>query len=323
MFPMSKANAAARPAVMEKGKGIRRHSLSRNIQLFLMASPVLIYLFIFHYLPMGGIIVAFKNYRYDKGIFGSDWAGLKNFKFFFSSNDALLVTFNTIAYNCAFIVLGTLISISVALLLNEIRSKSALKLYQTAMFFPHFLSWVIVSYIVYAFLSPRFGVVNQWIAELGLNKIDWYFSPDLWPYIIIGTGIWKALGVSVMINFAVLVGIDHSYYEAAAIDGASRWQMAKFISLPFLIPVTLIQFIMAVGHIFHSDFGLFYQVPQNSPMLYNTTSVIDTYVFRALTQLNQIGMGAAVGLFQAGVGFIIVLAANAVVKKIRSDSSLF
>jgi putative aldouronate transport system permease protein len=283
----------------------------------------MIYLFIFHYLPMGGIVVAFKDYRYDKGIFGSKWIGFENFAFFFRSNDAWMVTFNTIAYNMAFIVAGTVISVSVALLLNELRHKLFLKIYQTAMFFPHFLSWVVVAFIAYAFLSPTYGLLNQFLGTLGGGKINWYFKPEIWPYIMVSAGIWKALGVSVLINYAVLVGVDPSYYEAAAIDGASRWQMARYVSVPALIPVTLIQFILAIGHIFHSDFGLFYQVPQNSPILYSTTSVIDTYVFRALTQLNQIGMGAAVGLFQAVVGLLIVIGANAIVRKIRSDSSLF
>ncbi|WP_246067468.1 ABC transporter permease [Paenibacillus koleovorans] len=307
----------------KKTRGLPAINLSRNVQLFLLASPVMLFLIIFHYLPMAGVIVAFKKYRYDKGIFGSDWAGLDNFKFFFKSNDAWMVTFNTIAYNAAFIVLGILISIGIALLMNEIRNKSAMKVYQTAMFFPHFLSWVIVAYITYAFLSPSYGLMNQWLLAMDMKKINWYFTPDVWPYIIISAGIWKSVGVSILINYAVLVGVDQSYYESAAIDGASKWQMARFISIPFLIPVTMIQFILQIGHIFHSDFGLFYQVPQNSAILYSTTSVIDTYVFRALTQLNQIGMGAAVGLFQAVVGFIIVITANAIVRKIRSDSSLF
>ncbi|MBO9609641.1 MAG: sugar ABC transporter permease [Paenibacillaceae bacterium] len=296
---------------------------SRSIQLFILALPVLLYLLIFAYLPMGGVVVAFKDYRYDKGIFGSDWIGFSNFKFFFKSQDAFMVTFNTISYNLAFIVLGTIVSIFVALLLNEVRNKTAMKFYQTAMFFPHFLSWVVVAFITFAFLSTTNGLLNQLIAAFGSGKIQWYFKPGLWPYIIVLVGIWKSMGVSVLINYAVLVGVDHSYYEAAQLDGASKWQMARFVSLPFLIPINLILFIMAVGHIFHSDFGLFYQVPQNSPILYNTTSVIDTYVFRALMQTSDIGMGAAVGLFQAVVGFVIVICANAIVKKIRSDSSLF
>src|SRR5690554_4804142 len=210
---------------------------SRSIQLFVMASPVLIYLFIFKYLPMGGVIVAFKDYRYDKGIFRSAWVGFENFLFFFKSNDAFTVTFNTVAYNFTFIFLGMIIAILIALLLNELRNKSALKYYQTVMFFPHFLSWVVVAFIGYAFLSSTYGLVNQMLGVFGMEGKNWYFEPAVWPYIIVSSGVWKTLGLGVLINYAVLVGIDKSYYEAASIDGASKWQLAKFVSIPFLIPV--------------------------------------------------------------------------------------
>lgn len=272
---------------------------------------------------MGGVVLAFKDYRYDKGIFGSAWSGLTNFEFFFKSRDAFLVTFNTVAYNSVFIVLGTVVAIFVALMMNEVRSKLAIKVYQTTMFFPHFLSWVVVSFITYTFLSPAYGLLNQWVGKFGVEPANWYFMPAIWPFIIVFVELWKSMGVAVLINFAVLVGIDRSYYEAASIDGASRWQLAWHISLPALIPVTVILFILKVGHIFNADFGLFYQVTQNSPLLYDKTMVIDTYVFRALMQMNDIGMGAAVGLFQAVVGFIIVMIANTIVRKIRSDSALF
>jgi len=308
---------------MKTKVGKRSHYTARNVQLFLLASPVLIYLFIFAYLPMGGVIVAFKDYRYDKGIFGSAWAGFSNFEFFFKSRDAFMVTANTVAYNSVFIVLGTVVAIFVALLMNEVRSKLAIKVYQTTMFFPHFLSWVVVSFITYTFLSPTYGLLNQWVGKLGIEPTNWYFMPSIWPYFIVFVDLWKSMGMAVLINFAVLVGIDRAYYESASIDGASRWQLAWHISLPTLIPVTVILFILKVGHIFNADFGLFYQVTKNSPMLYDKTMVIDTYVFRALMEMNEIGMGAAVGFFQALVGFIIVIGTNAIVRKIRSDSALF
>lgn len=301
----------------------RSHHFARNVQLFVLASPVLVYLLVFQYLPMGGIVIAFKDYRYDKGIFGSSWSGFSNFEFFFKSRDAFMVTFNTVAYNSVFIVLGTAVAIVVAMLMNEVRSKFAIKVYQTTMFFPHFLSWVVVSFITYTFLSPAYGLLNQWVGLFGVEPANWYFMPSIWPYFIVFVDLWKSMGVAVLINFAVLVGIDRSYYEAASIDGASRWQLSWHISLPALIPVTVILFILKVGHIFNADFGLFYQVTKNSPMLYDKTMVIDTYVFRALMEMNEVAMGAAVGLFQALVGFIIVIVANTIVRKIRSDSALF
>jgi putative aldouronate transport system permease protein len=272
---------------------------------------------------LGGIVLAFKDFKYNLGIFGSPWNGLKNIEFFFKSNAALQVTINTLGYNLVFIIFGLLINIVVALLMNEIRSRNAIKVYQTAMFFPFFMSWVVVAFIVYAFLSPGYGILNQIIVSFGGKPGDWYTNPSIWPVVLFLSNTWKNMGYGVLLNYAVLVGIDISYYEAARADGASRLKMARHISIPFLVPITLIQVILATGRIFNSDFGLFYQVPQNSSLLYHATDVIDTYVFRALMYMNDIGMSTAIGLFQSFLGLILVIVVNKIVKSTSEDIALF
>jgi putative aldouronate transport system permease protein len=301
--------------------------LKRDIELLVLALPVLVYLFIFAYLPMGGVIVAFKDYRYDLGIWGSKWVNpiFKNFEFFFKSDRAFNITFNTLAYNFAFIIIGTILSLGVSLLLNEIRSKVAIKFYQTSMFLPYFFSWVVISFVLYAFISPAYGMANSLFQSLGLNTNNIYINAALWPFIILFVGEWKYLGYSVIINYAVLVGVDSSYYEAADVDGATRLQKAWHVSIPFLIPITVIQIILAVGRIFSSDFGLYYLVTQNSVRLYKVVDVIDTYIFRSVMSesTSDIGMGSAIGLFQSVIGFILVIVTNKIVRKINEEASLF
>lgn len=298
-------------------------TFKKDFQLWMLAMPVIIYMFLFMYLPIFGMVLAFKDYRYDLGIFGSEWNGFDNFRFFFESEAAFRVTFNTLAYNLTFIVIGMVVNVVVALLLNEVRKKWAIKYFQTTMFFPYFMSWVVVAFIVYAILSPGYGILNDIIVSLGGQKTNWYFKAEVWPYILTLSNIWKWMGYGVLINYAVLIGIDKSYYEAADIDGASRFQMATQISLPLLVPVILIQFILSMGRIFNADFGLFYQVTQDSPILYRTTDVIETYVFRTLMNMGDIGMGTAVGLYKSVCGLIIVLITNAIIKRVRKESALF
>lgn len=297
----------------------------RDFQLLILALPVMLYVFVFCYLPMAGIVIAFEDYRYDRGVFGSELIGFRNFEFFFKSDNAFNVTFNTLAYNLAFIVFGTLLSISVALLLNEVKNKTAIKIYQTSMFLPYFFSWVVVAFIVYAFISPSYGMANTFLSRLGVDTTNIYFSPPIWPFILLFVGEWKYLGYSVIINYTVLMGIDTSYYEAAEVDGASKLQRAWHISVPFLVPITVIQIIMAVGRIFSSDFGLFYQVTRDSSLLYSVTDVIDTYIFRAIMNPNNsdVGMGAAIGLFQSLVGFILVIITNTIVSKVNKEAALY
>jgi len=289
-----------------------------NISFILMFLPTYILLFMFAYLPMGGIIIAFKDYNYADGIFGSRWNGFDNFKYFFTSNDATMLVRNTVLYNVVFIALGMVCAVGLAVILNEVTSKIALKYYQTTMILPYFMSWVIVAYIFYVFLDPNYGILNKTF-NLG---ISWYTEKAYWPFILVFANIWKKIGMDSIIYYAALMGIDPSLYEAATIDGASRWQQHKAITIPELRSVMAILLILSVGGIFRGDFGLFYQLPMNVGILYPVTDVLDTYVYRGLTS-GDFGANAAIGLFQSVVGLIIVLASNAIVKKLDEDSAMF
>lgn len=280
---------------------------------------------IFSYIPLAGLIVAFKDYSYRDGILSSPFCTpiLKNFEFLFKSPDTFRIIRNTLGYNFAFIILTLIISVTIAILLNEVRSRKALKVYQTTMFIPYFLSWVVISYIVYAFLNPRLGYLNAISASVGGETLDWYNTPQAWVFIITFLQIWKTVGMNVLMYYASLMSIDTSYYEAAAIEGASRWQMIKRITLPMLYPMMIILTILAVGKIMNSDFGLFYQVPMDSKTLYATTDVLETYVYRALIENGNVGMSSAAGFLKSCVGFILVVITNSVVKKVNPDYALY
>nr|WP_240548357.1 ABC transporter permease subunit [Paenibacillus lignilyticus] len=284
--------------------------------------PALLFVFAFSYLPMFGLVMAFQNYTYSGGIFGSDWAGFKNFEFFFNSQDAFRVTRNTILMNAACIILGLAASVVCGLLLAEM-GKRAVRFFQTILFFPYFLSWVVVGYLTYILLNPSYGVINHVLESFHFTGIDWYSDPKYWPYILILTYLWKNVGYTAIIFFTGLMSIDPSYYEAAQIDGASRFQQIMRISIPLLMPLILLLFMLNVGRIFFSDFGMFYFVPQNAGALYSVTDVIDTYVYRSLRVVGDIGMATAVGLYQSVVGFILVLFTNYIVKRVNPDSSMF
>lgn len=305
-----------------KLKRINLHKKKRtNLSLvfFLMCLPMLLNLFIFNYIPMVGIVVAFKNFSYAKGMFMSDWVGLKNFRLFFINPDSFRIFRNTIGYNLVFLTVGLACNVAIALLLNEIRNKKALKIYQTIMFFPYFMSWVVVAYIVYALLNTRMGIVNN---LLNIN-VDWYNKASAWPSIIIISNIWKNIGYGSIIYYAAIIGIDTSYYEAARLEGASRLQMVFKITLPELYPLMIIMTILGIGAIFSSDFGLFYQLTMDSKMLYPTTDVLDTYVFRALMKDGNIGISSAAGVFKSFVGFILVNVTNYLVGKYDSSYALY
>ena len=298
--------------------------LKRFIPLYLMMIPGAVYLIINNYIPMTGIVIAFKQFNYGKGIWGSPFIGFKNFEFLFATKYAWVITRNTLLYNVAFIVLGTASAIAVAILLNEIRSSTAKKIYQTTILVPFLISIVVVSYLVYAFLSTESGFLNKTILPaLGLEPVSWYTEPKYWPFILILVNLWKGLGYNCIIYYATLVGIDRGYYEAAVIDGANRWQQVVHITLPSLKPTIITLTLMAIGRIFYSDFGLFYQVPMNSGPLLDVTNTIDTYVYRGLMSLNNISMASAAGVYQSLIGFLLVLTANFVVKKVSSENALF
>ena len=292
--------------------------------LLLIAAPGILYLLINNYIPMMGIFLAFKNFSYAKGIFGSSWNGLDNFHFLFQTKDALIMTRNTILYNLAFIVFGTIFAIFIAIILNALGNSTRTKIYQSAMLLPNLISWVIISYMVFAFLNSDTGLVNNTILKLfGGREIAWYMEKGYWPFILVFIYLWKNVGYLSIIYLASITGIDKSIFEAADLDGASKLQQVLKITLPLLKPTIIIMTLMAIGRIFFSDFGLFYQVPMNSGALYETTQTIDTYVYRGLMELNNVGMSAAAGLFQSTLGFIVVISANAVVRKIDNENALF
>jgi putative aldouronate transport system permease protein len=290
-----------------------------------MMIPGLIYLLINNYLPMFGIVIAFKEVNFAKGIFASDWVGFRNFEFLFASNNAYIITRNTILYNLVFLILGTFFSFVVAILLNEVKNKVLLRSYQAIISMPHLISWVIVSYLVYAFLSVDNGFVNRTILPLfGIEEeIYWYTEAKHWPWILTLVDLWKRVGYGSIVYFAALLGINDEYYEAARLDGASRLQQIRYITLPIVVPVIIMMAMLQLGRIFYSDFGLFYQVTLNSGALFKTTATIDTYVLNGLTGGGNLGMSAAAGFYQSIVGFILVLLVNYLVRRKDRENALF
>ncbi|MBD2843869.1 sugar ABC transporter permease [Paenibacillus sp. IB182496] len=304
-------------------KKLRRPSIRMDqYALLLLAGPAIVYFFVFHYLPMVGVVLAFKDYRYHLGILGSEWVGLSNFDFFFRSADAWRITRNTVGYSFLFIVVGNLTAMVVALLLNEIRNKFAMKYYQTTMIFPTFLSWVLISFITYSFLHPTLGLLNQFLVFLHFEPVSWFSEPKYWPFILTIMDVWKGVGMGSILYFASLMGVDASLYEAARIDGANRWKQTLHISIPAIVPVATILTILAIGNAFRADFGLFYQIPRDVGVLYPTTDVIDTYIFRGLRN-GDVGITAATGLFQSAVGLIMIVAVNSIIRKLKPENALF
>lgn len=291
--------------------------------LTMLALPALVLVFIFNYLPMGGLILAFKNFRYDKGLWGSDWVGWDNFKFFFTSQDAWRVTRNTLGYNIVFIILTIVCAVFVAILLNEVRKKALVKCYQTVLFLPYFMSWTVVAFMVFGFLNVDLGLINRMIVGFGGEPISWYADPKQWIWLMPLINLWKGLGYNTIVFYAALMAIDTTYYEAAAIDGASRVQMMFKITIPMLKPVIIVLTITMLGRVFYSDFGQFFMVTQNAGALYPTTDVIDTYVFRALRVSGDVGMASAVGFFQSFVGLVTVLLANYAVRRFDRENAMF
>lgn len=316
------AGEALRPSKLGKHK--------KTLLLLSMVAPGAIWLILLRYLPMTGIIIAFQDYEFYtpnptmfNNIFHSEFVGFKNFEFIFASTSSLKMILNTLGYNLIFIALGLIISVSFAIMLNEITKKFVAKSFQTLMFFPYFLSWVVASYFVLAFLDPTRGLIVHAQMNAGGEVINWYNDTRPWPYIIVLCNIWKNVGYSAILYLAAITGIDQSQYEAARIDGASKWQQVKYITLPHLKTMIVILFIMNIGKIFNADFGLFWNIPMQSGALIPVTEVIDTYVYRALANSNNTGMATAAGLLQNVVGFICIMTANTIVSKVDPDSSLF
>ena len=295
----------------------------RTRTLTLMAMPAAVLLFLFAYVPIVGLVIAFKDFRYDKGFLGSEWIGFKNFEFFFKSNDAWVVLRNTIGLNFLFIFMTLLVAVAIALMMNEVKSRGVIKAAQTIMFFPYFMSWVVVGYLLYAYLHHEYGILNQILHFFGLKDIAWYSKAAYWPAILTFMYVWKMAGYYNVIYYAGMMGIDDTYYEAAALDGATRWQMVWKITLPMIRSLILTMAILQIGRIMYADFGLFFNLTRDQGALYATTDVLDTYIYRALRVTGDIGIGSAVGCFQAVVGFILIIGSNLIVRRFDKDSALF
>lgn len=295
------------------------HYFKRSLPLTIMALPALALMILFKYLPLAGIVLAFKKYNIRDGIFGSAWNGLKNFEYLFKTKDAWIITRNTLGYNIVFIVLDLVLAVTMAVVLNELHQKRTAKVFQTIFMAPYFLSWVVVSFIAYSFLSVDNGFINR---TFGM-EVTWYSQKTAWPFILVIFQIWKTIGYSTVMYLGSIVGISNDYYEAALMDGATKWQQIRYITLPALKGMMIVLTILAIGKIFYADFGLFYQLPRNSGPLFPVTNVIDTYVYRSLKENGNIGMAAAANLYQSLIGFVLVLSSNFVVRRIDKDSALF
>lgn len=305
-------------------KTFKKQTMKRLRPLYFMALPGLIYIFINNYLPLGGLVVAFKNFNYKDGIFNSPWNKLDNFKYLFSTSTSWVITRNTILYNIAFIILNTVFGVGTAVLLNEIRKRTSIKVFQMAVMLPYLLSIIIVSYLGYAFLSTDLGFLNtQILPALGIHPIQWYSDPTYWPAILIFINTLKNFGFLGLIFYATILSVSKDYYEAAALDGATKWQQIRHITLPSLKSTIIMMVLLGIGRMFYSDFGLFYHVPMNSGALYNVTNTLDTFVYRSLIQLGDVGMAASAGVYQSIVGFILILVVNFVIRKISPEDALF
>ena len=302
----------------------------KTLVLLTMVAPAAIWLLLLRYLPMGGIILAFKDYKVNprnpsfiSNLINSKWVGIDNFKFLFKTDAAWLMIRNTLAYNVVFIILGVVIPVAFAIMMNEFTKQYVKKTYQTMMFFPYFLSWVVVSYFLNAFLDAQYGMLPAAQRAAGEAVTSWYTTPGPWPYILVFANLWKNVGYSTVLYLAAITGIDASQYEAAAMDGATKWQQVMYVTLPHLRTMIAILFIMNVGKIFASDFGLFYNVPMQNGALFSVTQTIDTYVYRAYIATGDPGMSSAAGLLQNVLGFVCIMTANSIVKKIDADSAMF
>ncbi|MCR4621041.1 MAG: ABC transporter permease subunit [Clostridiales bacterium] len=303
----------------------KKYFKKEDLPLYVMAAPTVLWLIVFCYAPILGLVMAFQNLNITAGILGSDFVGLKNFKFLFTTTDAWIITRNTVCYNVVFIIVNMILAVLMALLLSELRSRFAAKGLQTIYMLPYFLSWAVVAIIVSAFLDRDYGLVNRLMILLGKQegKVDYYTKRELWPPLLVLINAWKGVGYQTVLYLAVISGISTDYYEAAVLDGATKRQQAWYITIPHLRMVISISIIMAMGSIFRGDFGLFYVVTKDTGRLYPVTDVIDTYIYRALTRLSNVGMATASGMYQSVVGLFMVLGVNAIVNRIDPDSAMF
>jgi len=297
--------------------------IKKTIPIFIMLLPGFLYLLINNYLPMGGLIIAFKDVKWNIGIWNSEWVGLANFEYLFKTPDAFNITRNTIVYNIVFILLNLVVALLYAVLLSEIKKKICVKIYQTVIMLPFMISMVIVSYLAYAFLAGDNGLFNGLLNNLGRDSISWYTEPKYWPVILVVINCWKSVGYGTVVYLSSILGVDQELYEAAAVDGISELQKIRYITLPMIKPTIITMMLLNVGRIFYSDFGLFYQVPMSSGALIDVTSTIDTYVYRGLITLGDVGMSSAAGFYQSIVGFILIVLANWFTNRYSKENALF
>lgn len=294
------------------------------IPFYIMALPGIIYMICNNYMPMFGIVLAFKKLDVTKGILGSPWAGFKNFEFLFKTKATIGIIRNTVLYNLLFLLLGTALAVALAILLNEVKSRNLGKLYQSLILIPYLMSWVIASYLVYAFLAQDIGIINNAVLKVfGKEAINWYSEKKYWPYILTFAYLWKNIGYMMIIYYSSIVGLSADYFEAASLDGATKWQQIRMITLPLIKGTVITMVILNLGRIVTSDFSLFYQIPKNNGALYSVTQTLDVYVYNALMKNSDFAMSSAASVFQSIVGFIFVLITNAIVRKYNEESALF
>jgi len=312
----------------EPSMKVKRKFRRSDLELTILATPTFIWYILFCFLPMFGIVIAFKSFKFQAGhgfiynLFNSEWSGLRNFEFLFKSNDVWIILRNTLGYNFLFIIINVLIPATLAVLINQLRSKRVAKITQTAMFMPYFMSWVVVTFFVFSFLSYDVGLANRILNNMGMESIQWYLESKYWPYILIFLNTWKNLGYSMVVYLASITSIDTSLYEAALIDGATKRQQMRYITFPLLRSTMIMMFLLNIGRIFYSDFGLFYQVPRGSASLYNVTETLDVYIYRALGNTTNISLPSAAAFIQSVAGCLTILLCNWIVKKVDEESAI-
>ena len=295
----------------------------KNKPLFVMILPAVVLIIVMAYLPMSGLILAFKNYRFDLGVFGSDWNGIENFRYLFESGTGWLITKNTIVYNLVNLITSQLLAILIAIFISEINKKFFKKISQSLIFLPYFISWVIVGTFVFAIFNYETGLLNSIIKAFGGDPVNVYEMPGIWPVIIACFNSWKWCGYNSVIYIAAIVGVDAEIYEAASVDGANIFQRIRNITLPSIRATIITMLLLNVGRILRGDFEMFYQIVGQNGQLFNATDVIDTYVFRSLLQNSNLGMSAAASLYQSVLCFVIIIVVNRIVKKVDESNALF
>jgi len=316
---------------LAKKRGVRKKvtfkplvkDISKNWEMYLMILPAVIFFIIFSYIPMVGIIIAFKNYNIADGIFGSPWAGLSNFKFFFQSGTAWTVTRNTVLYNLAFLSVNVILEVTVAIFISELGKSKFFKFCQSAMLLPHFISWVVVSIFLYGILNFETGSLNRILTACGFEPVQVYSSVGAWKYILVGLNAWKSVGYGSIVYLAAIMGVDTSCYEAAEIDGANQWQRIRYVTLPLIKPTIITMVLLSLGGLMRGNFELFYQIIGNNGMLFESTDIIDTFVFRSLLTSSNMGMNSAAAFYQSILCFAFITIINGIVRKVSKENALF